>query len=1149
MSVNVRGINCKYKRHRIFESLRCANSDVVFLQETFICTDNRKQECESDWSGQSVWHLSKDLQSKGVAVLFRPELTVKILGTRGDSEGRFLIIDCEINNPTLDKTHKTYRLINVYFPNSPPQRASLVNILTGLLTSNYVIVLGGDFNFVENAVLDKIKGSKADTKDEATRQLFNKLKSDHEITDTFRSLHPTKKEFTFTSPTTLTGVRSDRFYISDTQLHNVTSASHLNITDCDHLAACFTFSSGTRSQGRGYWKCNVKVLNDIHFQADLTALYARLKCSPITPNWWDKCKQEFKKLIINHSSRLADNFRRRVNNLNSLLTRTKQLNLTADGFYDYRIQSLEVELKTLLDEKINGCIIRAKAMHLDADDKPSRFFLKLERHNGNSKLINHLTVNGVKVDRQADISVACRNYYVDLLSKNKIDNSVWTELTEQLPSLSEYDSDLCELPVTYDECLKAINSMADHKSPGCDGLPAEFYKLFFNIFGHEFVYLINNHGERLSDSQRIGIISLICKDMAKADDLGSWRPISLLNVDLKIMSKVIFNKLKLVAPDIIGPEQTCGLPRRSVFENVHFLRNVFDYCKERDLPCIALCFDQAKAFDSVDHSYLFFILGRLGFGPKIINLIKLLYTDIQSTVLVNGTFTELFSVTRSMRQGCGLSPLLYAFCIEPLINKIRSSLLFKGIPLLPPHKSEARIAAHADDTTILALDTVSVNLALNVFQMYSLASGAKLNTSKSIAFIPAKKPLLNGWPPWLKICPTVKICGITFGPDAQLNMEASLKTRLDNNFNLLAPRRLTHLGRAVILNNVIFSKLWYMATVLVFSDSFLLWLERRTYKYLWPRTEKIKRGTVCLPVKEGGLGLVDVRAKCQTLRTKHAFHLMANPDSPWAVFASYWTAIPLRRYSIAHWSNITPHSTSDNNPFYNAVISDFKIFKLKYPDYMSPHLVNKVAYSLFMRERSPLPRVMDSADAELVCKCWAALKRIPLSCASRDLIWQASHDTLQVAFLRFKCHMINHNLCVRCFTAVETIEHALVLCPIAIPIWEIVYDLIPEIKPWTARNILLLNLPHNDQHDLNFKAIIVAEAMHLNWLLRNKKCFDDIDSSPRMQRNMFFSSIRQRIQSDHSRWNDSLFNAVWSKRKILLHALDNGNITVAFDRR
>ena len=69
---------------------------------------------------------------------------------------------------------------------------------------------------------------------------------------------------------------------------------------------------------------------------------------------------------------------------------------------------------------------------------------------------------------------------MNLLTKSDIDESAWADLTDGLASLSEADSELCEQPVTYEECIKAINGMADRESPGCDGLPAEFYKMFFS---------------------------------------------------------------------------------------------------------------------------------------------------------------------------------------------------------------------------------------------------------------------------------------------------------------------------------------------------------------------------------------------------------------------------------------------------------------------------------------------------------------------------------------------------------------------------------------------------------------------------------------------------------------------------------------------
>jgi hypothetical protein len=154
----------------------------------------------------------------------------------------------------------------------------------------------------------------------------------------------------------------------------------------------------------------------------------------------------------------------------------------------------------------------------------------------------------------------------------------------------------------------------------------------------------------LSPTQRVSVITLLCKDATKAKDLNSWRPISLLNVDYKIISKALANRIKKVADRIIGEEQTAGIYNRTIFDTLHLIRNVGDYCRERKIPCVALSFDQAKAFDRMDQKYLLRIMKTMGFGKTIRRYIKLLYTDIYSTILLNGFLTEVFKVTRSMRQ-------------------------------------------------------------------------------------------------------------------------------------------------------------------------------------------------------------------------------------------------------------------------------------------------------------------------------------------------------------------------------------------------------------------------------------------------------------------------------------------------------------------
>ena len=91
----------------------------------------------------------------------------------------------------------------------------------------------------------------------------------------------------------------------------------------------------------------------------------------------------------------------------------------------------------------------------------------------------------------------------------------------------------------------------------------------------------------------------------------------------------------------------------------------------KKIPCIVLNLDQEKAFDRVSYDVLFKCLEVYGFGSNFIRWIKILYTKICSSVLVNQFISETVSILRGVRQGCALSPLLYVLCIEPFANQVR----------------------------------------------------------------------------------------------------------------------------------------------------------------------------------------------------------------------------------------------------------------------------------------------------------------------------------------------------------------------------------------------------------------------------------------------------------------------------------------------
>jgi hypothetical protein len=146
----------------------------------------------------------------------------------------------------------------------------------------------------------------------------------------------------------------------------------------------------------------------------------------------------------------------------------------------------------------------------------------------------------------------------------------------------------------------------------------------------------------MPESLRQALISLLYK---KEDPelLKNWRPISLLNVDYKIITKVLINSMKPMMSTVIDSDQCCAVPGRSSEDNATLLRDICDYLEiHSQTACAFISIDQEKAFDYVDWKFLDRILETMNFGPQFRSFITCIYTDIQSAILSNGHMCKNF---------------------------------------------------------------------------------------------------------------------------------------------------------------------------------------------------------------------------------------------------------------------------------------------------------------------------------------------------------------------------------------------------------------------------------------------------------------------------------------------------------------------------
>ena len=289
--------------------------------------------------------------------------------------------------------------------------------------------------------------------------------------------------------------------------------------------------------------------------------------------------------------------------------------------------------------------------------QPNTFF-NMEKKSYNKKVISELKrSDGKTIVNEQEIMTAIQTFYENLYSSD-IDHSSkgFYDFGRDLQFAKLSDEEMLNLDgeITLEECETILNTFQNGKSPGDDGYTAEFYKQFFSLLGQDLVNSFNaafDIGE-MSVSQRRGVITLLPKEDSNLLLLSNWRPITLLNTDYKIASKVIAKRIERVLPSIIHPDQTGFMKGRYIGQNIRLINDIIQQTELQKIPGILLLLDFQKAFDTLEWSFIQHTLNLFNFGNSIKKWISTFYTNSESSVLNNGFCTNYFKLSRGVRQGC-----------------------------------------------------------------------------------------------------------------------------------------------------------------------------------------------------------------------------------------------------------------------------------------------------------------------------------------------------------------------------------------------------------------------------------------------------------------------------------------------------------------
>ncbi|KAK3514686.1 hypothetical protein QTP70_027776 [Hemibagrus guttatus] len=294
----------------------------------------------------------------------------------------------------------------------------------------------------------------------------------------------------------------------------------------------------------------------------------------------------------------------------------QRLEATGDRGHIEALKSKKAKMNDLLDITAQGALVRSRFKSAAEMDAPSKFFFSLEQKNGQKRFIHAVrTESGDLLSESTEIRKQTVSFY------SKLYSSEWSgaQVVEDsflvgLPKLSERAARELDRELSLEELHEALQRMENGRASGIDGLLSEF---FWAVIGQDVL-------DVLRDSIRRGELPLSCRRavltlLPKKGDLThlkNWRPVSLLCTDCKLLSKALASRLTKVMEQLIHQDQTYCVPDRSIFNNVYLIRDILDVSKLLGLKTGLIFLDQEKAFDRVEHEYLWKVLEAFGFNPE-----------------------------------------------------------------------------------------------------------------------------------------------------------------------------------------------------------------------------------------------------------------------------------------------------------------------------------------------------------------------------------------------------------------------------------------------------------------------------------------------------------------------------------------------------
>ena len=383
---------------------------------------------------------------------------------------------------------------------------------------------------------------------------------------------------------------------------------------------------------------------------------------------WDAIKLEAKNIIRKYGVKYVGWRQERIKFLGK--ARNRWLRCLQDPLLRHQmVHPIDKELGELQEEIAEIASVKAGQRWREQGEKSAGFLKRIfKEREGQQHLASVIrnTPQGTQLtSNPSEIRLAVHDYYQSLYTKEPVDSTVLKTFLDDIDfttTVSTEENTSLTSEILLDDLLEQSKRCPKYSSPGNDGLGYQYLNILFRIPALQPLILrvFNNaltKGEVPKSWKEIRVRLLPKK--GDLSNLKNWRPISLINCDAKIFTRILNTRIKPITNRLVQPSQTGFMESRFIGKNGLLIYLVLQHARSTQHPGIGLLLDQEKAYDRVHPLYLEKVLAKYGFSEQFSNSILRLFFDNQVQVNVNGHFTTDIEQGRGLRQGDPFSPILF----------------------------------------------------------------------------------------------------------------------------------------------------------------------------------------------------------------------------------------------------------------------------------------------------------------------------------------------------------------------------------------------------------------------------------------------------------------------------------------------------------